>query len=329
MDFLILMQTIIILIVIISIVLLLRFYRAIKMEKRIGRYSIYPIREDSSSLIELVEKKYNHLMNRLEKRFSNNERISKMGSRSSKYVIIGENISPVKYIFNKLIIGFCFSILVIFSLTIQGNVINIFGLVISFIVGYYIYDIYKIIDNKIKIRKIRDDMLRVVIIMNNAFKAGKSIIQAVEVVSMEMPNPISGEFEKIYQDMLFGLSADVVFDRFAKRVDIDEVRYISSSLTILNKTGGNIINIFNSIEKSLFDRKKLEEELKNATAASNLVVKVLIAVPFIFIMLIYVVSPNYFSPLFSSMLGYVLVGVMIIMFIIYVLILKKVMKVKV
>ena len=235
----------------------------------------------------------------------------------------------MKKYFVALIIALSFVGLVIISYAIQGKLISFIGFILSFIIGYYIYDIYKVIDNKIKINRIKNDMLRVVIIMNNAFKSGKSIMQAVLVVSKEMPNPISGEFEKIYQDMLYGLSADVVFERFARRVDIDEVRYISSSLTILNKTGGNIINIFNSIEKSLFDKKKLEDELKNATAASNLVGKVLIAVPFVFIMLIYFVSPSYFTPLFSSVLGYMVLFVMLIMFVVYIIILKRIMKVRV
>ena len=53
---------------------------------------------------------------------------------------------------------------------------------------------------------------------------------------------------------------DVVFDRFAKRMNLEEAEYLSSSLTILNKTGGNIIKVFASIEKMLFDKRKLKKE---------------------------------------------------------------------
>ena len=51
-------------------------------------------------------------------------------------------------------------------------------------------------------------MLRAVIIMNNAFKAGKSVLQAVEIASNDLPKPISIEFKRIYQDLVFGLSSD-------------------------------------------------------------------------------------------------------------------------
>ena len=165
--------------------------------------------------------------------------------------------------------------------------------------------------------------------MNNAFKVGKSILQAVTIVSNTLPKPISIEFKKIAGDMSYGLSADVAFSRFAKRVDLEEANFIASSLTILNKTGGNIVNVFSSIERTLFDKKKLESDLKNSTAASDLVVKFLMIVPIVFIILIYMVSPNYFDPLFSSVLGYFIIGIIILMFSVYLYLLNKILKVSV
>ena len=172
-------------------------------------------------------------------------------------------------------------------------------------------------------------MLRAIIVMNNAFKAGKSIMQAVEIVSKDLPKPISTEFKRIYQDLSFGLSSEVAFNRFSKRVDLDEVKYLSSSLVILNRTGGNIVNVFDSIEKTLLDKKRLEEDLKNSTQASNLIVKVLMAIPVVFVLIIYILSPTYFDPLFESALGYFIVFIAWLMFVIYIYLLNKIMKVKV
>ena len=154
-------------------------------------------------------------------------------------------------------------------------------------------------------------------------------MQAVYIASEELPEPISDEFKKIYQDLKYGLNVDVVFERFAKRINIEEARYISSSLIILNKTGGNIVKVFDSIEKTLFDKKKLKEELRNLTVSSNLVVKVLMFVPFIFVGIIYILNPNYFDPLFASTLGYLVLFVIFVMVIIYIWFLQKIMKVKV
>ena len=147
--------------------------------------------------------------------------------------------------------------------------------------------------------------------MNNAFKAGKSTLQALEIAGNELSYPLNDEFKKMYLDMKFGMSIDNVFDRFAKRLDLDEAIYLSSSLTILNKTGGNIIEVFSSIERTLYDRKKLDEEVKNISSGPKMVVKILCLVPVIFVLLIYILNPTYFNPLFESVLGYIIISIIV------------------
>ena len=173
------------------------------------------------------------------------------------------------------------------------------------------------------------DLLRAVIVMNNAFKSGKSTLQAIKIASDELDGPLKDEFRKMYLDMKYGLSVDTVFDRFAKRVEIDEAVYLSSSLTILNKTGGNIVEVFSSIERTLFDKKKLDEELKNVSSVPKLVVKFLIAIPVIFVIVIYILNPTFFNPLFNSVLGYIIIAIILIMFIIYILLLRRILKIEV
>ena len=306
------------------IILLLKLNKSFKLDKRVSRYclKIDNTNDDISYFDKLEEKYYN-----LVKKGKSSKRLLKYSKAYEKYT--NDGINAIELIINKLLIAVVFVVLVIISYAIRGKVIGLFSFIITFVIGYYLYDIYLKINKKRNHKKIKDEMLRAVIIMNNAFKVGKSTLQAVDIARRDLPYPISREFDKIYQDMSYGLSVDVAFSRFAKRVNLEEANYIASVLTILNKTGGNIINVFNSIEKTLFDKKKLEEDLKNSTAASNLVVKFLMIVPILFIVILYVVSPTYFNPLFNSPLGYMVIFIIIIMFSIYSYLLNKIMKVKV
>ena len=133
----------------------------------------------------------------------------------------------------------------------------------------------------------------------------------------------------MHLEISYGLSLDVVFERFSKRVESEEVSYITSSLSILNKTGGNIVEVFSSIERTLFDKKKLNEELKNISASPKMVTRVLLVIPIIFISIIYILNPSYFAPLFSSTLGYMIIVTIVLMFIIYVILLNKITKIDV
>ena len=164
--------------------------------------------------------------------------------------------------------------------------------------------------------------------MSNAFKSGRSIMQAVEFVSKELDGPVGEEFKKMYIDLNYGLDLEVVFDRMAKRINLEETRYMASSLVIINKTGGNIIKIFSSIEKSFFERKKLNDELKSVTALSQFVFKTLVTIPIIVFIMIYILNPTYFMPFINTLIGNIILTIIIFIYVLYIVIVKKVIKVK-
>ena len=319
---LLLMQIIIIGSLLVVIIYMVKYNIAINNEKRVARYSIEPVKTELSSIYDIVIKHYFKLVKKLRKPVK--MLFSKLAVKYEKYVYNDKTTKPIDFITHKLIISISFVLLTVFALVLQNKVISLFQVIICFIFGFYILDIVLVRKEKKRKKEIENNMLRAIIIMNNAFKSGKSILQALAIAAEELPEPINHEFSKMHKDMLYGLSVDMVFERFAKRVDIEESRYLSSSLIILNKTGGNIIKVFSSIEKTLFDRKKLREEQKNLTAASNMIVKVLLFIPFIFVSIIYLLSPDYFNVFFESFLGYIILGMIIIMFALYIWFLKKI-----
>lgn len=318
-------QIVLVFAIIAIITLFIRMNDTIKLEKRISRYSIKESKKRyDKSYYDKFFDEYKLFVKSQRKKI--NKLFPNLVRKYDKYVIDGE-MRAADYVTHKIVISFLFVILTIIAMVIQGKFITLFQLFVSMILGFYILDIILFIFNKFKKKRIENDMLRAIIIMNNAFKSGKSTIQAVEIASQKLSKPISSEFKRMHQEMKYGMSVDVVFDRFARRMKLEEAEYLSSSLTILNRTGGNIIAVFNSIEKTLFDKKKLEEELKNLTTVSKLLVKILLIVPILFVLLIYLLDPNYFDPFFENSLGYMLLGLIFVLFIIYAYLLQKIVKV--
>ena len=322
----ILIQIILVFAIIGVITFFIRLNDTIKLEKRISRYTIKGSRHKyDKSYYDIVLDSYNNFVKKQRKKI--NKLVPTLVRKYDKYVTDG-SIRAADYVTHKIVLSILFVILTIVASVIQGSFISSFQFLISMILGFYILDLVLIITGKFKKKKIENDMLRAIMIMNSAFKSGKSTIQAVEIASEKLPKPISSEFKRMHQEMKYGLSVDVVFDRFAKRMNLEEAEYLSSSLTILNRTGGNIVAVFNSIEKTLFDKKKLKEELKNSTSVSNLLVKILLLVPLFIVLIIYILNPNYFDPFFGSTLGYILVIIILILFIVYAYLLQKVIKVE-
>ena len=114
--------------------------------------------------------------------------------------------------------------------------------------------------------------------------------------------------------------------------------YLRPGIEILEKAGG--LHKFNGWDRpiltdsggfqvfSLSGNRKLKEELKNSTTVSNLLLKILLFVPIVFVAIIYLLNPNYFDPFFESTTGYILVSIVLIIFIVYAYLLQKIVKVE-
>lgn len=331
MDTLFLLRIVLVIILFVIIFYVIRISKANRKAKRISRYSIEPVINNYSSYSDRILNNYYKFIKKMRVYIKKSFYLKKSAKKYEKYVSYNNHnvIEGVDFITTKFVIAIVFTVFTTFSQVFSKRLLNSFDFVINFVIGYFILDIYLHFSYKKKKKKMATDLLRAVIVMNNAFKSGKSTLQAIKITSDELEGPLKDEFKKMYLDMKYGLSVDTVFDRFAKRVGIDEAVYLSSSLTILNKTGGNIVEVFSSIERTLFDKKKLDEELKNISSVPKMIVKVLIAVPIIFAIVIYFLDPTFFAPLFDTVLGYMIVGILLIMFIIYILLLMRVLRIEV
>ncbi|MDO4963070.1 MAG: type II secretion system F family protein [bacterium] len=316
------------LVVVLVLIFLFRYIRSIKLEKRFSKYTINSSKNKSISLFDNIYNKYICFVDTFTKFLSKSAFLTKRSKRYDKYSdIFDKNTNGIVFISKKILLGFIYIVFAIIIRLLQSKLLAPLEMIIPFILGYITLDIIyfnKYINYKKKIKK---DMLEAITIMNNAFKAGMSITQAVLLVSEQLNGPISIEFKKIHMEISLGLDINVAFKRFADRVNLDEAKYLASSLSVLNKTGGNIIKVFNSIEKNTFNRKKLEEELKALTSSSKMVMYVLTIVPILFVLFINLINKDYFNVLFTNIFGLVIIFVIVIMYISYIFIVRRVMKI--
>lgn len=323
-------QTIIMVLLAFIIFYLILYNNSLKLEKRISKYSIESIKNDSVSLFDLIYNEYKKLIIYLTKMFNKSVIIKKYASKYNKYITYenDKDIVAMDYVSNKVLICILFILIIIFARIIEGIFPSFIDLLISSLLGFFSIDIYFKFYDYIKKKQIEQDLLNAIIIMNNAFRSGRSTMQAIEIVAKELKGPISQEFKKMHLEISYGLSLDVVFERFSKRVESEEVSYITSSLSILNKTGGNIIKVFSSIEKMLFNKRKLKQEMKSLTSSANMISKVLLIMPFVFVAVISLLNPTYFTPLFNTSLGNILLIIIVIIYALYAFIVNKIMKVR-
>lgn len=326
----IIVQFVIIAMLLVVLIIVIKNLKSYEFERKFADFSLLSDKDIEISFFDRLHLSFWKIVHKLSKIL----KISKViENHSKKYecdiTLNNRNIKdPMDYIAIKCLVGFAFSILYLITTFLQFLHFDFMKALIVFIVGYLLPNIVILYKRKKRQDKIEEDLLKAIIIMNNSFKSGRNIMQAIETVKNELDGPIADEFKKISLDISYGLSLDTVFNRFYNRVQVEDAKYIASSLTLLNKTGGNIVKVFSMIEKSFFDKKKLKNELDSLTASSRFVFKMLVAMPLIFVVVINILNNDYFKPLVSSAFGGFILVIIISLYILYILVVRKVLKVK-
>ena len=306
---------VIILLLVIVIYEFLKIRKTIKIANRIDKFTLKVPGKNEPTIGDDLNRNVNSLISKISNILSKSTYFTKKANKYDVYSI-------------KILI----SILVFMVYTITSVLNKNFEFPIGLIflvLGYFATDIYLEILNQIRIKNIEGDLLKAIIIMNNAFKSGLNISNALDVVITDLDGPVRDEFMLIKKDLSSGIDTSEAFNRFYKRVKLDDAQYISSSLSILNVTGGNITFIFSNIEEALTNKKKLKDELKAMTASSMLVYRVLTFMPFILIFIILMLNKDYFNPLFNNILGIFAIILALILYTIYILVIRKILKVEV
>ncbi len=325
---LIIIQTFLIVCLLIITLIVFRFGKLLKLEKRIDEYALSPKKEHNLSLMDIFTKKYKKINKKIAEFLNKSVFAQKYAQKLDKYVAVTENNkSGMEILAFKVMTALLFVILAFISNIIQIKLMQVYEIGLPLLIGFFIPDVLYFIKYRTYKKTIENDLLSAIIIMNNAFKAGRNITQAIDIVGEELNGVIAEEFKKMSLELSYGLDIEVIFKRFADRVKLEEVSYLTASLTVLNKTGGNIIEVFSSIEKTLFNKKTLRLELASLTGSSRIIVYILLSIPFVFLLAISVISPTYFLPFVTTDLGIILLVFMILYYILFVFVVRKIMKV--
>ena len=304
--------------------------KSIAYEKRLGIYGINSVKDNELSFFDQVHLFFYGLIKSISKFLEKSKVLKRKAKKFIKYISYEkkDEYEPLDLISIKYLIMLTTLVIsIIFSLVKSGNLNYL--MIISSLLTYYLLDLILNLDFSRKRNLVEEDLLKAIMIMNNSFKTGRNVVQAITTVTTELNGPIADEFKKILVDIKYGLSYDSAFKRFYQRIKLDDAKYIATSLILVNKTGGSITNVFKNIEYTIMNRKKLEEELLSLTSAARMMYKVLIVLPILMVLVILILNNNYFTPFFQSPIGILLFIFTFVLFITYIIIVRKILRVKI
>lgn len=166
-------------------------------------------------------------------------------------------------------------------------------------------------------------------LLANSLKSGLNLPQAMQVLVQEMPNPLSQEFGLVLSQEKLGLTTDEALERMVDRVPSEDLAVAVHSILILRETGGDLSETFETIAITIRERRRVDGKIQSMTAQGKMQGIILFLLPFGFLWGLYMINPDYISPLFTTRLGWMMLTVMLFLQVIGGLWLKKIVTIDV
>jgi len=160
---------------------------------------------------------------------------------------------------------------------------------------------------KVARKKIKDkfayQLIDALMIMSSSFRGGLSLIQALEAVVEEMPDPIRAEFGIVLGENKMGVSLEEALNHLYNRVPSVALQQMNTAILLARETGGNLPVIFNRIVNNIRERRKIQQSLDTLTLQGKIQGVVMILLPVAFGFIVYSANRQIFDHMFQSELG--------------------------
>jgi tight adherence protein B len=151
-----------------------------------------------------------------------------------------------------------------------------------------------------RIAKFSEQLPEALDIIVRGLRAGHPFRVALGLASREMSDPIGTEFGILLDEVSFGLDQQVAVDHLYARVGQEDLSFVSTAINLQSQTGGNLAEILVSLSRLLRNRSKLRLKVRALTSEGRTSGVLLSLVPFILLLMINVLSPNYFADIKTS-----------------------------
>jgi Flp pilus assembly protein TadB len=146
------------------------------------------------------------------------------------------------------------------------------------------------------------------LLISSAMAAGRNFVNALEATTPNLADPIRSEMITLGNRIsALRVTEAQAFEMWAERLPYPELHTISSALAIGNQVGLETYLLLRSLSSSIQDEIRGRNELEALTSQVKSTATVVSYLPLIFVLLIYLITPKFVTPLFTTGVGIVVI----------------------
>ncbi|MGD8397647.1 MAG: type II secretion system F family protein [Anaerolineae bacterium] len=188
----------------------------------------------------------------------------------------------------------------------------VLGLVAG-IVGFFVPRIYVNIRKRQRLNHFNDQLGDTITLLANSLRSGFSIVQSMDTVAKQLPNPIAAEFRRVTQEIGLGLHYEEALNNMLRRVPSEDLDLMITAINIQGKVGGNLAEILDTIGHTIRERVRIQGEIRVLTAQQMISGYVLTATPVLLGLVLYMINKDYIGRMFNDPCGWIMLGIAALM----------------
>ncbi len=134
-------------------------------------------------------------------------------------------------------------------------------------------------------------------------KSGLPLFDSLRMVAAESPEPLRSEFVAIIETQAVGMPLGDACARLYERMPLPEANFFGIVIAIQQKSGGNLSEALGNLSKVLRDRKKMAGKIQAMSTEAKASAAIIGSLPPIVMLLVYVMTPEYISLLWTEPTG--------------------------
>lgn len=204
-------------------------------------------------------------------------------------------------------------------------ILGIFGLlrfginlavVVFAVIGYVLPALYLRNRRGHRLEQFEAGLPRAMELIANSMKAGQSVTQALSSVTDNAGPPLSDEFGLARREIELGASIESALNNMVKRIGSADLRLVVMVITIQHSVGGDLPAILITLADTMKQRAEMRAEILASTAQSRATAVIITLLPVAAAAFLYLIVPDYFRPMFTNALGWVILGLAAILLVI-------------
>ncbi len=160
-----------------------------------------------------------------------------------------------------------------------------------------------------RLHRFDDTLVDALTMMANALKSGSSFLQAMDLVSHEMPPPLSEEFARTVGEIRVGASVEAALESLTRRMKSYDLYLVVTAIVVQRQTGGSLAEILDKIAYTIRERMRILRQVQILTAQERMSAIVVGSLPVTLLILLSIISPSYYGPFLADPLGQVMLGI--------------------